>query len=327
MAERTFISSPAVRTRVPLIVSIASPSGGGKTKSALELATGMQQVFGGDINVADVENRRALHYADQYRFNHTPFEAPYGSDDYSQLLTHMRRTKPGVVIVDQLSWEHDGPGGMLECHEMELDRMAGDNYQKRESCKMLAWAKPKAARRRLIQEVVQIGNEFAIILLFRAKDSAKPIKRDGKTVIESQGWMPIGAEEFLFEATLGCVLYPGSNGVPTWKSDFKGESQFMKRPQQFMEIAGDGKRLSVEMGRQMAEWAMGKSLKAPASNPPPLSEPPDLKAIESAGDAAAAGGTAKLREWWTPLPQTTKDQLKGRLDDWKVKAAVVQPPG
>ena len=267
--SRTFETSPAVRTRVPLIFSISAPSGGGKTFSALRLATGMQKVFGGDINVVDTEKRRALHYADQFKFVHTPFEPPYSPGDYSEVLEHVHKLKPGIVIIDQLSYEHDGLGGVLEMHEAELDRMAGNDWGKREKCNMAAWIRPKADRRRLINELVQIGSDFAIIMLFRAKETAKPVKdAGGKTQIEDQGFMPIAAGEFLFESTASCVLYPGSNGVPTWQTAFKGEKLYMKLPVQFRDILAPGKQLTEEMGQRLAEWAKGTPTET-AGQPPP----------------------------------------------------------
>jgi hypothetical protein len=323
--SRTFESTPAVRARVPLIVGLAGASGSGKTKSALRLAVGMQQVFGGDINVVDTESRRALHYADEFRFIHTPFEPPYGPADYSDVLAHVRKLKPGVVVIDQLSYEHDGLGGVLEMHEAELDRMAGSDWQKRERVKMAAWIKPKADRRRLVNEIVQIGAEFAIIMCFRAKETAKPVRdAQGRTVIEDQGFMPIAASEFLFEATASCVLYPGSNGVPTWQTEFKGERLFMKLPGQFSSILAPGKQLSEEMGRQLAEWARGGGSKpepAPSKPARPLDE------LIAAGDSIALDGTAKLEHWWlNTLSKEERVLLKPKIGGWKELAARVPAP-
>jgi ABC-type sulfate/molybdate transport systems ATPase subunit len=44
---RKFEFVPAVRASVPLLVGLYGPSGGGKTFSALRLATGIQEVTGG----------------------------------------------------------------------------------------------------------------------------------------------------------------------------------------------------------------------------------------------------------------------------------------
>ena len=46
---RIFTARPAVRESVPLLIGLTGPSGGGKTFSALRLATGIQTVTGGDV--------------------------------------------------------------------------------------------------------------------------------------------------------------------------------------------------------------------------------------------------------------------------------------
>jgi RecA/RadA recombinase len=84
--DRKFAVSDAKRERVPLLIGLTGPSGGGKTFSALRLATGIQTVTGGDIYFIDTESRRALHYADKFKFKHVPFEAPFGSLDYLAAL-------------------------------------------------------------------------------------------------------------------------------------------------------------------------------------------------------------------------------------------------
>lgn len=346
--SRSFQSLPAVRTRVPLIIALGGASGSGKTKSALRLAKGMQKVFGGKINLLDTERKRALHYADEFEFEHTPFDPPYGPGDYSEALSHIRALKPGVCIVDQLSYEHEGIGGVLEMHESELDRMAGENWQKREACNMIAWSKPKAMRRRLLQEIVQIGAEFAIILCFRAKETVKPVKKDGKTVIEDQGFVPIAGAEFLYEATAAAMLYPGSNGIPTWLTEFKGEKAFIKLPGQFKDILSAGRQISEDMGQQLAQWAQGTPAKAPppaaaavatqavgsmGSGQMPSAPAEDLPfgdekpSLEKQGDEAAAKGLDALKAWYLALTKPDQAALRKRLDEvWKPQAGKVAVP-
>jgi ABC-type sulfate/molybdate transport systems ATPase subunit len=55
MPQRNFEARDAVREHVPLLIGLTGPSGGGKTFSALRLATGIQQVTGGDIYFVDTE--------------------------------------------------------------------------------------------------------------------------------------------------------------------------------------------------------------------------------------------------------------------------------
>ena len=256
LPNRQFQASEAVREHVPLLIGLTGPSGGGKTFSALRLATGIQTVAGGDIYFIDTESRRALHYADRFKFKHVPFDAPYGSLDYLAALQFCVGQGAGVVIVDSMSHEHEGPGGMVDLHDQIVDRMAGNDYAKRERVKMLAWSEPKQKRRALINGILQLNCNF--IFCFRAKNTAKPGKDEkGKSVVIPQGFMPIAGEEFVFEQTLNALLLPGAGGVPTWHSDQVGERTMIKLPEQFAALRNRDKPLDESVGRRLAMWAAG----------------------------------------------------------------------
>ena len=72
---RTFTDKEAKRMHVPLLIGLVGSSGSGKTFSALRIATGIQKVTGGDIYYIDTESRRALHYADAFKFLESVFTA------------------------------------------------------------------------------------------------------------------------------------------------------------------------------------------------------------------------------------------------------------
>lgn len=249
---RSFEDRPAVRERTPLLVGLMGPSGSGKTFSALRLASGIQKVSGGDIYVVDTEASRSKHYADQFKFRHVEFAPPFGPVDYLAAIEHCHRKGAGVIIVDSMSHEHEGPGGVLEMHAAEVKRMAGDDYKKAERVKMLAWGRPKQDRRRLINSLLQMHANF--IFCFRAKEKIKvEAGQDPKPL----GFMPIAGDEFIYEMTANCLLYPGSNGIPTWNTDMVGERAMMKLPLQFRSILGKPVPLSEDIGRALADWAAG----------------------------------------------------------------------
>jgi hypothetical protein len=259
MGARVFEDKPAVRERTPLLVGLMGPSGSGKTYSALRLATGIQRVSGGDIYVIDTEASRSKHYADTFKFRHVPFSPPFGPLDYLAALEHCISKKAGVIVVDSMSHEHEGPGGVLEMHEQEVQRMAGNDYAKRERIKMFAWGKPKQERRRLINSILQMNANF--IFCFRAKEKVKmpsaDDKKSGQTDPIPLGFMPIAGEEFIYEMTINALLYPGSNGVPTWKTNAVGERLMMKLPAQFRGAFDKPLPLSEDLGRYLAAWAEG----------------------------------------------------------------------
>ena len=275
--SRNFKIEKAVRRSVPLLIGLMGPSGGGKTYSALRLAKGIQKVFPGDIIHIDTESNRALHYASIFDFQHVPFGEPFGSMDYLEVLNFAQSKKPSIIIIDSMSHEHESIGGMLDLHEKELDRMAGNDHGKRQRMGMLAWHRPKSDRRKLINGLLQMNSNF--IFCFRAKESSRPSKdKNGKSIIENFGFMPIAGNEFVFEMTINMLLLPHANGIPTWKSDNKGESMMMKLPEQFKSIFNKpGIQLDEAIGEKLATWAKGNK-EAPAKKQPV--NIPELKTLE-----------------------------------------------
>ena len=277
--SRDFNFKPAVRTSVPLLIGLFGPSGSGKTFTALRLASGIKKIFPGDVLFIDTESRRALHYANLFEFKHLEFNAPFGSSDYLEVLRYAKKMSPSVIIVDSFSHEHEGEGGMLDCHEKELDRLAGNDYHKRDRMAMLAWSKPKAERRKLINGLLQLNSNF--IFCFRAKETSTPVKDPvtKKVVIENFGFLPIAGAEFVYEMTINCMLPPHSNGVPEWSSDNKGEAMMMKLPEQFKQLFNTpGIQLDERIGEELAKWAKGEDEK-PAKGTPDRKKVEDRKSL------------------------------------------------
>ena len=266
---RTFTSSIARRAQVNLIIGLCGASSSGKTYSALELATGLQSVTGGEIEMIDTEHGRGLFYADKFKFNHTVFEAPFASLDYLAAIQQAaKRSK--IIIVDSMSHEHESEGGMCDYQEAELTRLTRGDDSKRQSMQMLAWAKPKAARRKLLQGLTQV--DAHLILCFRAKNSSKPGKdANGKNAVIPMGFVPIAGEEFVFESALSMLFYPNSKGVPTWNPELPGERIAVKLPQQFDWLAQQKGPITRKDGTRLAQWAQGGS--APVKPSPPIQPP------------------------------------------------------
>jgi ABC-type dipeptide/oligopeptide/nickel transport system ATPase subunit len=305
---REFVVKPAVREAVPLLLGIMGPSGGGKTYSALRLATGIQRVTGGDIYGIDTEARRMLHYADQFKFQHVQFDAPFRSLDYLAAIRHCAAQGAKVIIIDSMSHEHEGPGGMLDFHDKEFERLGG-----RDAINMLAWKRPKAERRELLNGILQIQASF--IFCFRAKEKVKMVKDDrGKQQVVPQGWMPICGEEFAFEMTTCCLLLPRANGVPTWQSEEPGERVMMKLPVQFQPIFAESQPLSEDIGQQLAQWAAG-GIQAP--KPATLE---DSSTLVIAAREQAKSGRAAMEAWWKTLAKVQRVALKDYAAELKVTA-------
>jgi hypothetical protein len=256
---RQFTAQKAVRTATPLLIGLVGPSGSGKTKSALRLATGIRSVVGdGPIIVIDTEANRSKHYAEDHEFLHIPFDPPFGSLDYLEVLQYAASLNPSVIIVDSMSHEHEGAGGYIEFHDSEVKRLLNCGFKNEQAAGIPAWAGPSKNRRKLINGILQMKVP-AFIFCFRAKEKLKIIR--GKDP-EPLGWMSIGGDEFVYEMTVCALLTPGCKGVPDWNPDGQGSKSIIKEPGQFHGLLGA--QLDEEMGARMAEWSAGV---APAITP------------------------------------------------------------
>jgi ABC-type dipeptide/oligopeptide/nickel transport system ATPase subunit len=304
---RIFDDRPAVREKTPMFVGLIGPSGTGKTFSALRLATGIQRVSGGDIVVVDTEARRALHYADRFKYRHLAFGAPFSPLDYLAAIEHCVKKGAGTIVIDSMSHEHEGPGGVLEWHAKELDRMAGTDYAKREKMQMLAWQKPKGARRQLINAILQLNVNF--IFCFRAKEKLKMVPGQAP---QQRGWQPIAGEEFIYEMTVKCLLLPGANGIPTWKSDIQDEKRMIKLPEQFISTFSSAPQLTEDIGQALAAWAAGTDVPKPrtadelCADYASCSDPATLGRIESQRSIA-----------WSKFSKDDKARVKLASEDAK----------
>jgi len=279
--KRQFEDKPAERKDVPLIGICVGPPGSGKTVSTARLAIGMREVVGGEVFLIDTEMNRARHYADEYKFRHVAFEAPFGSLDYWDAIDHCLQKGAKVIVVDSFTHEHQGPGGYLEQHEELVEKYGGDNEKARERNSMRAWAKVAPKRTFLLHRMWQAKCHF--LLTFWAKEKAVPIKdQDGKLKIVDIGWQPLGGPPFFYAATFSCLLLPGSKGVPDWSQEsFK--NKVAKMEDHHKACFKPGKQLDEETGRQLAEWARGG---VAAAKPEP----------QSAGTSVATAGPQKSHE-------------------------------
>lgn len=312
---RKFEIKPAVREALPLIVSFVGESSSGKTYSALRVASGIRAVMGGDICVIDTEARRALHYADMFQFQHLDMKSPFSPLDYLAAVECATKSGAKTIVIDSLSHEHEGPGGVLEWHEAELTRLAGADYKKRDKMNFTAWIKPKSARQRLINTLLQLG--VSLVLCFRAKEKIE-LTKGGKPV--QMGWMPIGGSEWKFQATVQFLLYPNSGGVPTLESEKLGEQQIIKIPKQFEQLLQQHRGpVDESIGEYMAAFVEGFDV--PASRPAAPASP-SSKAISQAqasllftrmGERAKAIGVkpADVEAWLREgLPKLGVDSIK-----------------
>ena len=209
---------PGVRENVNLLIGLIGGTGSGKTKSSMELAKG---ICGNDpFAVIDTESRRALHYADAYHFDHAELHPPFRPDAYLEAILAADKAGYRAIVVDSASHEHAGEGGLLEWHDEELKRMAGDDYKKREACNMAAWIRPKTSHKAFVQRLLQV--KAHLILAFRAEEKVEMVRDDNgkmkimpkKSLTGLDGWSPICEKNLPFELTVSLLMTCDKPGYP-----------------------------------------------------------------------------------------------------------------
>lgn len=276
-----FKFTPGVRGRVPLLVGLVGGTGSGKTFSAMLLALGL--AGGKKFAVIDTENGRATHYAPlpgakadgvtTFDFDHLLLGEPFSPDRYVAAI-HAAEKYP-VVVVDSFSHEWAGDGGVLDMQESELQRMAGDDYRKRDACRMASWIKPKLSHKKMVSHLLQVVPH--VIICLRAEPKVEMTKgSDGKMRVEDKkgptgkdGWFPICDSRFPFELTMSLLLLADKPGVP---NPIKLEAQHRA-------LVSTSEVITAATGRHLLGWAeAGNSAK-------PDDEPELSPALRKAGDA------------------------------------------
>ena len=286
----------AVRSKVNLIIGLVSGTGGGKTMSAMRMAQG---IVGRDKSFAviDTEKGRASHYAPPpgqepnfvttFRFDVAELNAPFRPDAYADAIEAADKAGYGVIVIDSASHVWAGDGGVLDWQEEELDRMAGDDWKKREAVKMAAWIKPKTSHKHMVQKMLQVRAH--LILCFRAEQKIEMVREGGKTVIREKqsltgldGWIPISEKSLPFELTASFLMTADAPGIP----------KPIKLQEQHRALFPLDKTISEESGNRLAEWAIGG--KMPEVEPTGLM--PEDKIVSQCADMTAQTDIDVLRK-------------------------------
>lgn len=260
----TFTFRRAVREGVGLLIGLAGGTGSGKTYSAMRLASGIA----GDkaFAVIDTEAGRAKHYADKFNFDHGDLKPPFRPDAYIEAIKAADDAGYPVIVVDSVSHVWAGDGGVLDWQEDELTRMAGDDWKKREACKMAAWIKPKMGHKAMVQKLLQV--RATVILCFRAEEKVEMTRdeRGKMQIVPKQGptglhgWMPVCEKNLPFELTCSFLLTADAPGYP----------KPIKLQEQHKELFPLDKVINEQSGKLVAQWAQGK----PKESAPPQSGHP-----------------------------------------------------
>ena len=236
----------AVRADTTVLIALAGPSGGGKTYSALRLARGIVGPRG-KFAMIDTEAGRALHYSDQFDFDHLDLKPPFSPENYAKAVAAAEAAGYHAIIIDSMSHEWNGDGGCQDMHDAAHEKLGNT-----EQTNILAWRDAKLDHKRMMSRFLQTRSH--VIFCLRAEEKIKFLKdpQTGKMKIEPVGWMPLCEKNFMYEMTASFMLL----------DDHPGVGRPIKLQEQMKPFFNPKNCLDEFAGEQLAKWAAGGTEKA-----------------------------------------------------------------
>lgn len=176
----------ATRKQVKLRMSIASPTGFGKTHSALLIAYGITGDWS-KIAVIDTENESASLYSDMGEFNAISIKSPFTPERYTEAIHTCENAGMEVIIIDSVTHVWSGQGGLLE-----YNNSLGGRYQD--------WAKTTPRYQKWLDSILQ--SKCHVITTIRKKQAYEMIKENNKIVVEKKGMENQVRDNYDYEMTI-----------------------------------------------------------------------------------------------------------------------------
>jgi len=214
----------AQRHQVKLRLGLSGASGFGKTYSALLLAYGITEDWT-KIAVIDTENNSASLYSHLGKFNVVSLNEPYSPERYIEAIKLCEKAQMQVIIVDSITHEWQGKGGILQLHEQ-----LGGRFQD--------WRLLTPRHTAFIDAILQ--SKCHVITTTRRKiDYSLDTGSNGRTKVTKHGTKEITREGYEYELTVNFELI---NDKHLAKASKDRTGLFMDKPE-ILITKGVGKML------------------------------------------------------------------------------------
>lgn len=226
----------ATRKKAKIRLGLSAVSGGGKTYSALLLASGMTDWD--KIALIDTENGSGDLYSNLGAYNILPITAPFTPEKYVEAIKECELAGMEVIIIDSITHEWDGKGGVLEIHS----KMTGNSFTN--------WATVGVRHTNFLNAILE--SPCHVITTVRRKQEYEQTKdSNGKVKVEKVGMKEITREGWEYEVTANLEI--DVNHYATSSKDrtflFDGKPPFV---------------ITAETGKLIKQWCdMGIDVEKP----------------------------------------------------------------
>lgn len=177
----------AKRRQAKIKMALQGSSGSGKTMGALLIAYGLCGDWS-KIVVIDTENYSASLYAHLGKFSVVNIAAPFSPEKYIEAIRLGEDAGFKVIIIDSISHEWEGIGGILETHAS----MQGNSFTN--------WGKLTPRHNSFVQAILQ--SQVHIIGTIRSKQEYVISEKNGRQVPEKIGLKGVTRDGMDYEFTI-----------------------------------------------------------------------------------------------------------------------------
>jgi hypothetical protein len=248
----SFKPTKARREKMKAVIGFIGCSGSGKTAGALLTASGMmqeaypalpQEERWEKIGVIDTEHGRSKLYANTDfdgewigEFLHIDFDPPYTTERYDMAVRAMKEAGCEIIIIDSLSHNWQGEGGIVETH----GKMSGNSFQN--------WGKLASETTSLVKTLTR--NDVHIFCTLRTKTEyvVEP-NAEGKAAPRKIGTKPVQKDEMEYEFMVNFNI-----SIDHAAETSKDNTRIFE---------GNEFKLNADVGRKLYKWLeLGVDVKA-----------------------------------------------------------------
>jgi len=231
----------ATKEQSKLRLAIYGLSGGGKTYSALSIAEGLVDVFGGKIAVLDTEFRSASKYANIFNFETDDFGEPT-IENYLAFI-EMCKADPNITVLVIDSLTHAWQWCLMEVDRLTKGSSKGDNRN--------AWRIVSPKYDKLVNAIITAP--FHVIGTMRAKTEWSSAKDNENKASHRDTLAPVQREGFEYEFDMLMEINANHFGAIIKDRSGKFQDEIIEKP-------------GFALGVKLAEWL--KDGEAPKVNKP-----------------------------------------------------------
>lgn len=207
----------AERKQSKLRIGLSSPSGAGKTYSALLLAKGLVGSWD-KVGLIDTETGRGDFYSDLGGYLIATLQAPFTPERYIEYIEAMIAAGVEVLIIDSISHEWEGKGGLLEINEkLAAAKFKGNTWS--------AWSETTPRHQKFIEAIISAP----IHVITTVRNKVDTVMTDDKKV-KKVGTKEITREGFEYELTVNFNLDRDTHSAMASKDNtrlFDGRDPFV----------------------------------------------------------------------------------------------------